>query len=130
MPFITSFSTSQDEIETRLSEDLVKEYSTTELHVDNDEAMSDTLTGMDEAAQMQMLNASSPKANSGFDSFIESPPHVSRTALEDTSLVASSADSAWKDDDISKGKFFVLAPFDDCSFGISSHASFLSLYVS
>jgi hypothetical protein len=110
MPFVT---TSQDEIETTFSEGFVKEVSTAENRVDNEEATDDTLTDMDEATQIQVLNATSAKAGSATDTLMESPPHVSRMAVEDSSLVASSADGAWRDDDISKGKFFVLAPFDN-----------------
>jgi hypothetical protein len=106
MSFVTSFSTSQGQIDTALSASLVHESSIDESNVDNEEARSDMLTDIDEAAPIQMRNVTSPKATIGTDSFIDSPPHVTRTVLEDSSLVASSSAGVWKNDDTLKGTCF------------------------
>jgi hypothetical protein len=110
IPFVTSFSNSQDEVETGLSECHVQEHAIDGSNVDNEGARSDTLTDIDEATPIQAPNVTSPKATTGADSFIASPPLVTRTVLEDTSLVASSANGVWKDDNSLKGKCF------DCVF--------------
>ena len=120
LPLITSISTShsQDEIETSLAQSLPQEHSAmmVDAECNGRGFMFDQANELDESQRSAILNESQMThrtLNSTTSYALLSPPHVSRTKLEEASGLAPGNDGVWKDDSNKKKAKKKKSPLSD-----------------